>query len=103
MIGFGTLHVETAGEHSKFVFKYCANPANRAKQIIQAHEEFMAAHSQQISGIPHPSPTAVTPNPYQPQATTDTPVVNPAPQYMPPSEPPVTPVQPPTQYPPQQQ
>lgn len=42
MFGFGTLHVETAGERSKFVFPFCPKPQQCAREIIQAHEEYMA-------------------------------------------------------------
>jgi len=38
---FGTLHVETAGEHSKFVFPYCPNPTYYARLILEAREDFM--------------------------------------------------------------
>lgn len=44
MFGFGTLHVETAGEHSKFVFLFCPNPQKCAVEIIQAHEQYMEAN-----------------------------------------------------------
>lgn len=41
MFGFGTLHAETAGEKSKFVFHYCPQPNKYARQILQAHELFL--------------------------------------------------------------
>jgi uncharacterized membrane protein YdbT with pleckstrin-like domain len=44
MFGFGTLKVETAGERSKFQFPYCPTPQKCAVEIIQAHEQFMAAN-----------------------------------------------------------
>lgn len=47
MIGFGTLKVETAGERSKFLFPFCPNPASCAREIIQAHEEFIQAHPEE--------------------------------------------------------
>lgn len=40
MFGFGLLRVETAGEHSKFVFPYCPNPNDYAKKILNTREEF---------------------------------------------------------------
>lgn len=40
-LNFGTLHVETAGEHSKFVFPYCPNPTYYARLILEAREDFM--------------------------------------------------------------
>lgn len=42
MFGFGALRVETAGEHSKFTFPFCPNPNNYAKEIIAAHEAYIA-------------------------------------------------------------
>lgn len=42
MIGYGTLKVETAGEHSKFTFPYCPKPNQCAKEIIAAHEAYIA-------------------------------------------------------------
>lgn len=44
MFGYGTLKVETAGERSKFQFPYCPTPQRCAIEIIQAHEQFMAAN-----------------------------------------------------------
>lgn len=41
MFNFGTLHAETAGEKSKFVFPYCPKPSKRARQILEAHEYFL--------------------------------------------------------------
>ncbi|MBC7581856.1 PH domain-containing protein [Aeromicrobium sp.] len=41
IFGYGTLKVETAGEHSKFQFPYCPSPQKCAIDIIEAHEEFM--------------------------------------------------------------
>lgn len=40
IFNFGTLKAETAGERSKFVFNFCANPNYYAQQILQAREEF---------------------------------------------------------------
>jgi uncharacterized membrane protein YdbT with pleckstrin-like domain len=44
VIGFGTLKVETAGEHSKFTFPFCPTPNEYAKKIIAAHEAYIAAN-----------------------------------------------------------
>ncbi|HEX7368573.1 MAG TPA: PH domain-containing protein, partial [Candidatus Saccharimonadales bacterium] len=44
MFHFGTLRVETAGEHSKFVFPFCPAPEACAKRIIAAHEQFISEH-----------------------------------------------------------
>lgn len=37
---YGSLRVETAGETSKFVFTYCANPNTYAEYILEAREKF---------------------------------------------------------------
>lgn len=42
MLGYGELHVETAGEHSKFIFPFCPNPNDYARKIIAAHEAYIA-------------------------------------------------------------
>lgn len=42
MLGYGELHVETAGEHSKFIFPFCPNPNDYARKIIGAHEAYIA-------------------------------------------------------------
>ncbi len=49
MFGFGTLKVETAGERSKFQFPFCPTPQKCAVEIIQAHEQFMAANPEGTS------------------------------------------------------
>lgn len=48
MIGFGTLKVETAGERSKFTFPFCPTPNEYAKQIIGAHEAYIAANPEEM-------------------------------------------------------
>lgn len=40
MFGYGSLHAETAGERTKFVFLYCPNPNDVAKKILRAREDF---------------------------------------------------------------
>lgn len=40
--GYGTLHAETAGERSKFVFPYCPSPDDYARKILGAREAFEA-------------------------------------------------------------
>lgn len=52
MFNFGTLRVETAGEHSKFVFPYCPHPTVYARQILAAREEFM--RHEQYNASPQP-------------------------------------------------
>ena len=44
IFGYGTLKVETAGEHSKFQFPFCPAPQKCAVEIIQAHEDFVTQH-----------------------------------------------------------
>jgi uncharacterized membrane protein YdbT with pleckstrin-like domain len=83
MMGFGTLRVETAGEHSKFVFPYCPNPGSFARQIIRAHENFMAAHAQERSAIAQPTqvpnPQPVAAQPYVEPPAADQPLPPPSP------------------------
>lgn len=70
MFNFGTLHAETAGEKSKFVFIYCPNPNKYARQILQAHEMFLHQTRHQPQAV-HPvepdvpGPTQDTSNPLQ--------------------------------------
>lgn len=40
IFGYGTLKVETAGEHEKFHFTYCPNPQYYAQKILAAREAF---------------------------------------------------------------
>ncbi len=40
--GYGTLHAETAGERSKFIFTYCPSPDDYARKILAAREAFEA-------------------------------------------------------------
>lgn len=40
MYNYGLLRVETAGEHSKFVFPFCPNPKDYARQILNTREQF---------------------------------------------------------------
>jgi uncharacterized membrane protein YdbT with pleckstrin-like domain len=47
MFGFGTLRVETAGERSKFIFPYCANPNAVAQKILMARENFIRKEPEQ--------------------------------------------------------
>ena len=38
---YGTLRAETAGERSKFVFRFCPDPNSKARDILMARENFM--------------------------------------------------------------
>lgn len=40
LFNYGTLKVETAGEHSKFWFLFCPDPNYYAQQILNAREKF---------------------------------------------------------------
>jgi len=40
MLNYGLIRVETAGEHSKFVFLYCPNPNYYSQSIIAAREDY---------------------------------------------------------------
>ena len=63
MFGFGVLHVETAGERSKFVFPFCPKPNEAAQKILIAREAF---EQEQRSSV------APQQQYYPPQATTQT-------------------------------
>ncbi len=41
MFNYGVLKAESAGERSKFVFIYCPNPNQYARDILDAHEKFL--------------------------------------------------------------
>lgn len=76
---YGTLHAETAGEHSKFVFQFCPTPNYYAQKILAAREVFEQTRrgaQPQVASAPAAQPVA------QPVA------------YTPPSAPPVYPQQP---------
>jgi hypothetical protein len=86
MLGFGTLRVETAGERSKFAFPFCPKPAQYAREIIQAHEDFIQAHPEEgqtaspgtynyeqagaVPGYQQPMPPQQQGQPYQAQPPT---------------------------------
>lgn len=40
MYNYGLLRVETAGEHSKFVFPFCPDPKSYARKILDTREQF---------------------------------------------------------------
>jgi hypothetical protein len=42
MFGFGRLRAETAGERGKFIFDFCPKPQDYAKEILAAHEAYIA-------------------------------------------------------------
>ena len=48
---FGTLKVETAGEHSKFTFPFCPNPTYYAQQILAAREAFEQGKEAAENGV----------------------------------------------------
>lgn len=54
MIGYGSLTVESAGEHSKFVFSFCPNPNEYARKIIAAHEEYIANRPEETRAFNQP-------------------------------------------------
>ncbi|SRR5258708_4832027 len=58
MLGFGTLHVESAGEHSRFTFPYCPNPNEYARKIIAAHEAYIANNPEPMRVTNRPLSTA---------------------------------------------
>lgn len=57
MFGFGTLKVETAGERSKFSFPFSPRPQQCAREIIQAHEDFIRQHPEESQNATPPLTT----------------------------------------------
>ncbi|HET6924430.1 MAG TPA: PH domain-containing protein [Candidatus Saccharimonadales bacterium] len=85
MFGFGTLKVETAGERSKFQFPFCPNPSKYARDIIQAHEEFIQSHPEEgVTVRPGSFPQTAYQQPYQQQYQAPP---QPEQQYQPPANP----------------
>lgn len=84
MFNFGTLHVETAGERSKFVFPFCPNPTECARQILASREAFirndptMAKRANDLLNVPHYAATVPPVLPVAPE-----PSVNPEPPFPP--------------------
>lgn len=52
IFNYGTLHGQTAGEHSKFIFPYCPDPNGYARKILDARELFEQGHA--YSSEAHP-------------------------------------------------
>ena len=42
IFNYGTIRIETAGEATNYVFTHVANPPAVAKQIVEAHERYIA-------------------------------------------------------------
>ncbi len=66
IFNFGSLTVETAGEHIRFFFPYCPRPEYYAKQILAARETFEQGHR----GGKQPRPDLPQP-PSEPENTVD--------------------------------
>lgn len=97
MFKYGVLRVETAGERSKFMFLYCPNPDDYAKQILSAREAFeVAIHqaggvNQGSYGVAPPAPAQAAPQPYQQPPAYSPPQPPQSPQPQPPAGNPVPP------------
>jgi len=103
MFHFGDLKVETAGEHSKFIFPFCPQPAEYARQIIKAHEDYLAYHPEesqrgqtgltnaQFAQPAYAQQPPATPQPYQPPAQQAPYQAPPYPTEQPPAGPPTQP------------
>ena len=59
---YGTLKVETAGEASRFVFTYCANPNSYAEYILEAREKFEQSNGLTNNGLKKFEPNLVETN-----------------------------------------
>lgn len=66
IFGYGVLHVETAGEKSKFVFAFCPNPNLYAQKILDAREKFEQAIGQEPILPVANQPDQITTNPPPP-------------------------------------
>jgi hypothetical protein len=65
LFNYGLLKAETAGERSKFVFLYCPNPNQVAREILDTHEKFLEDRRNiQYAGSGNPAFQA---QPYPPQ------------------------------------
>jgi uncharacterized membrane protein YdbT with pleckstrin-like domain len=60
VFGYGTLKVETAGEHSKFFLTYCPKPNEYAQKILMAREAF--ERGEYNNGQPAAYPSGVNTN-----------------------------------------
>jgi len=66
MFGFGTLRVESAGAHDKFLFPFCPNPSDNARKIIEAHEAYISNKPEETVTANRPLATTTQFNqPYQ--------------------------------------
>lgn len=63
MFNFGVLRVETAGERSKFLFRYCPNPNYYAQKVLEAREDFEQGKQEALQ---QPAPVQAA-APVQPQ------------------------------------
>ncbi|HUB93229.1 MAG TPA: PH domain-containing protein [Verrucomicrobiae bacterium] len=109
MFGFGRLKAESAGERGKFVFDFCPNPNEYARQVIAAHEAYIAHKPEEMhisnqalanttsfnqsyeQQTPASYSNQVPPTPYMPPAPAQQPYSNPqsyeSPQPAPPQQP----------------
>lgn len=76
ILGYATLVIETPGEQNNYRFKMVGKPRERAKQIIEAHENYSAAlesgriqttlgQQPPVNGVSWQQPPAMSPNPPQ--------------------------------------
>jgi hypothetical protein len=54
IFNYGQLRLETAGEHDKYIFRYCPNPNFYAREILAAHEA-LKMHQQYRHAAPSTS------------------------------------------------
>ena len=48
LFGYGNLRAESAGQRGKFVFRYCPRPTEFGRQLIAAHEAYIAEHPEEM-------------------------------------------------------
>ncbi len=59
LFGYGTVHVQTASEQEKFIFREVPNPDLVARQILQLHERYVGLdQTPELGAATHQSSTA---------------------------------------------
>jgi uncharacterized membrane protein YdbT with pleckstrin-like domain len=70
IVGYGNVHIQTAGEHPRFVLKQIPHPAAIARRIIELQNDAIARNRGEANGLGAPP----IPQPPQPPQTTQKPL-----------------------------
>ena len=54
LLNYGNLVLESAGEGGKFIFTFCPDPHEYAKQVIAAHEAYIAVNPEEMRAFNRP-------------------------------------------------